>query len=67
MITSAEEFARLRVSQDSQEYRRAANESVLGSVWIDVVDRFPQLRKWVAQNKTIPIMILDRLSRDSDP
>jgi hypothetical protein len=67
MITSADEFAELRLSADSKKYLRAANESAPDEVWFEVISRFPLLRKWVAHNKTISIRILDLLSRDPDP
>ncbi|MFG0216855.1 hypothetical protein ACFU8X_27755 [Brevibacillus porteri] len=47
MITSAEEFVRLRTSKDPDEYLRAAWE---------------EASFWVAHNKTVPIEILKLLA-----
>ncbi len=65
-IDSAEEFYRLRTSSDPAEYRRAAHEEAALAVWLDVIRDFPDMRFWVAQNKTIPIEALEILSRDID-
>lgn len=66
MIESAEEFVALRTSNDPGEYERAAHESAADSVWLDVIDRFPEMRRWVAQNKTTSAAVLRRLSLDPD-
>jgi hypothetical protein len=67
MIISAEEFVALRGSRQQDEYIRAANDSASMEVWLDVIDRFPDLRIWVAHNKTVPVEVLALLARDSDP
>jgi len=67
MITNAEEFVGLRSSTNPDEYYRAAHEPAPEVVWYDIIARYPQMRSWVAHNKTVPIAILDRLSSDSDP
>ena len=41
MITSAEEFRDLRLSEDPAEYDRAAMEEAPLQVWRDVISRFP--------------------------
>jgi len=61
MIHSAEEFVALRASLLKDEYDRAATEEAPVSVWKDVIDRFPEYRKWVAYNKTVPLEILTLL------
>jgi hypothetical protein len=66
MIQNAEEFVRLRQSTDPQDYRRAAHEEASEVVWQDVIDRFPDMRKWVAQNKSVPLSILTKLASDDD-
>jgi hypothetical protein len=66
-IFSAEEFIRLRNSRDSEESRRAAHEPAPLEVWTDVIERYPQARFWVAQNKTVPVEILAVLAIDPDP
>ncbi|NML31665.1 hypothetical protein [Paraburkholderia antibiotica] len=61
MIHSAEEFIALRDSSLKDEYDRAATDEAPVSVWKDVIDRFPEYRKWVAHNKTVPLEILTLL------
>jgi len=63
MIKSAEEFVRLRDSEEKAEYDRSALEEAPVSVWRDVIFRYPSYRKWVAHNKTIPLEILEELCR----
>jgi chromatin segregation and condensation protein Rec8/ScpA/Scc1 (kleisin family) len=64
MIESAEEFARLRLSSTKEEYDRAAHEEAPVEVWIDVIENYPELRQWVAHNKTIPLEILECLVKN---
>lgn len=66
-IDSAAEFVRLRESGDSQEYRRAASEPASIMVWSEVIESYPEMRFWVAQNKTVPLEILKLLAHDEDP
>lgn len=66
MIESAEEFVRLRRSKSPEEYRRAAEDEAPVAVWVDVVRRYPDMREWVAHNKTTPIEILEILAHDED-
>lgn len=61
MIESAEEFSRLRLSSLKEEYDRAAHEEASVAVWIDVIENYPELRQWVAHNKTVPLEILKYL------
>lgn len=66
MIRSAEEFVLLRTSADSSMYQRAATEQASVDTWTDVVIRFPEMRTWVAHNKTILLEILKLLAQDTD-
>ncbi len=47
-------------------YGRAAEDEASEGVWRDVVDRFPDMRFWVAQNKTVPVSVLEELRNDQD-
>lgn len=66
MIESADEFYKLRNSDSPDEYNRAAREEATEEVWIDVLEKFHDMKIWVIHNKTVPISILRRLSEDSD-
>jgi hypothetical protein len=66
VITSAEEFVALRNSTEQAEYSRAANESAAEEVWLDVIAKYPEMRSWVAHNKTVPLGILRLLAKDPD-
>jgi hypothetical protein len=66
VISSAEEFVKLRDSEDPTEYQRAANEEAPDEVWLDVIRNHPEMRVWVVHNKTVPLAVLDLLSRDTD-
>jgi len=66
MINSPEEFIHLRTSDDPVEYLRAAHESAPLEVWQTLVACHPDMRLWVAQNKTVPLEILARLAVDED-
>ena len=62
MIKSAEEFKRLRESEIQEEYHRAATEKASIEVWNEVLNKYPDLAFWVAQNKTIPLEVLSTLA-----
>jgi len=65
-ITSADEFVRLRTSESPEDYRRAASEDAPLDVWYAVIADHPEMRFWVAQNKTVPTAVLELLSEDAD-
>ncbi|WP_432095282.1 hypothetical protein [Streptomyces sp. bgisy100] len=67
MIDSAEEFVRLRFSDDPEEYGRASSEPAAPDVWREVIEGYPEARFWVAHNKTVPLEILWVLADDPDP
>jgi hypothetical protein len=66
MIESPEEFRRLRESENPAEYRRAAHDEASIEVWLEVIRRWPDMRVWVAQNKTVPVSVLEILVNDPD-
>jgi len=66
MIRSAEEFAQLRLSENPEEYGRAATDSASIEVWRDTAAKYPHLRFWIAQNKTVPSEMLVELAQDPD-
>lgn len=64
MISSAEEFVRLRLSDNQDEYLRAAWDEAPIEVWLEIIDNYPDMRFWVAQNKMVPAEILEILAED---
>jgi len=66
VIESADEFVRLRTSEDPADYGQAAHDEAEEATWHEVIDGFPEMRFWVAQNKTVPLSILERLRQDAD-
>jgi hypothetical protein len=66
MIYSADEFVRLRTSENPDDYHRAANEEASEAVWFEVLERFPEMRSWVAHNKSVPLSVLRVLADDAD-
>lgn len=65
-ITTAEEFRRLRTSDVRQEYERAAYAPLPDPVALEVIRQFPDLREWVAYNKSVSIEVLRVLATDDD-
>jgi hypothetical protein len=66
VITSAAEFVRLRTSENPSEYGRAAHEEAPDSVWLEIIRDLPDMRVWVAHNRTVPLSVLQTLAEDSD-
>lgn len=62
MIQNATEFLELRKSKDQEDYLRASNEEAPLSVWYEVLNLYPEMAFWVAQNKTIQYEILEKLA-----
>jgi len=67
MIKTADEFIRLRQSDNMEEQYRAGHDTADMSVWLDVIKTYPELKTWVIYNKTIQIEILEILCTDQDP
>ena len=67
MIKTADEFIKLRQSEDKVEQIRAGHETAEINVWHDVIKNYPEYKRWVIYNKTIPIEILELLSLDLNP
>ena len=66
MIESDDEFRRLRESENPEEYRCAAHDEAPVEVWLEVIRRWPDMRFWVAHNKTVPVAVLEILVNDPD-
>lgn len=65
-IESAAEFVALRTSENPDQYHRAAHEEAPLEVWLDVIRQYPEMREWVAHNKTVPMEVLRLLASDPD-
>jgi hypothetical protein len=66
MIKSAAEFHKLRCSEHRDDYERASWDKAPLGVWLAIIDEHPEMRFWVAHNKTVPMEILAILARDAD-
>ncbi len=66
MITSAEEFEKLRCSDNMADQDRATWEEASVEIWLDVIERYSHLKSWVIHNKKVPHKILEILSDDND-
>lgn len=66
MIESAAEFRELRQSDDPELYNRAATENAALATWTSIIQSMPDMRFWVAHNKTVPVSVLAILATDPD-
>ena len=66
MINSAAEFLGLRTSDAPEDQHRASMEPAPIEVWEELIRDYPDMRFWVAQNKTVPADILKVLATDGD-
>jgi hypothetical protein len=66
MMISAEDFVALRRSRNQANYLRAATDRAPTHIWLDVIAQLPDMRIWVAHNKTVPAEILSILARDTN-
>ena len=62
MIQSAEEFVDLRTKNDPE----ATHGKALKSVWLAILNRYPDFKEWVVHNKTVPVSVLRLLASDPD-
>lgn len=66
MISSAAGWISMRTSEDLELQRKSAWEAAPMEVWEEIVEFHPDMRFWVAQNKTVALEILARLATDED-
>jgi hypothetical protein len=66
MIETVDEFIRLVKSDDPDERRRSAWEDALPQVWRSLVKGHPEMRFWVAHNRTVPEEMLRILAVDPE-
>lgn len=67
MIETAQEFVRLRSSENPDEYRRASSETASEETWREVITNYPEMAFGVVQNKTVPHSILELLAYHAEP
>lgn len=65
-IHSAKEFVQLRTSSNPDDYQKSAHYFADESVWFDVIKHYPEMKKWVIHNKTVPMSVLELLANDDD-
>lgn len=65
-MKSAEEYMRLRESEDRLEQLRAVHEELPLEIWLEIIEEFPDARWSVARNKTVPLEVLEILAKDPD-
>jgi hypothetical protein len=66
VIESADQFVLLQTSEDPELYQKAATDSATEETWREVIEKYPDMRVWVARNKTVPSSILEILSHDKN-
>lgn len=66
MIDDANEWIRLRRSDDPDDQQRAMTEAVPVAAWAEVYDRAPDLRPFMAAHGGVASAWLERLARDPD-
>ena len=67
MIKTASEFIALRTSTIPEEYQRAGREEAPFEVWMELIENHPEMRFWVACNKTVISKELQTiLAKDED-
>ncbi len=67
MINSSSEFIRLRTSNLPGEYKRAGCEEASYEVWVELIEKHPEMRVWAARNRTINTEIQKMLLKSEDP
>lgn len=67
MIADAEEFVQLRLSTTPADYMRAAEEEASIETWLRVIEDYPEMKRWVALNKTVQLEVLRVLAKDAEP
>jgi hypothetical protein len=66
MIKDCAEFMKLRESDNLDDQYRAGHDEADVKVWLDIIENYPEFKKWVVNNKTIQIEVLEILCIDKD-
>lgn len=62
----ADEWVRLRTSDQHEDYERASWMEMPLAAWQSVLDRYPDMAKWVAHAKRTPDDVLRQLAAHPD-
>ena len=65
-ITTADEFIRLRTSDNRLDNERSEWAAMPSPVWQELLSEHPEMKFWLAHNRTTPPEILAELARDAD-
>ncbi len=65
-ITSSDEYIAMLDSEDTEINVQAAYVSASEEVWYNIIASYPEVKKWVINNKTVPHSILEYLANDPD-
>lgn len=57
----------MRQTDTPSDQSRASQDEASLEVWLGVVAAYPEMRQWVAHNKTVPAAVLQALAGDPDP
>lgn len=66
VIKSAEEFLRLRFSDSEEDQIRANSDSASEEVWLNVIEKYPEMKEYVARNQSVTANILNILANDGN-
>jgi hypothetical protein len=66
VIETVAEFIRLVESDSAADRRRSAWEEAAGGVWLALIEKHPEMRFWVAHNRTLPVDAMRILAADED-
>lgn len=66
MITSVDEFVRLCISEDRDEYRRVKTDDVSEDILSAVLSKFPELVDCVIHSNSVTVQILETLAKSPE-
>ena len=67
MLTTSEEFVALVDQGDAVSQERLRSETATESVWMEIINKYPDYKPAVSLKKNLPDGILKLLATDSDP
>lgn len=67
VVDQIDQWVALLTSEEPDDRQRAASVSLPEATWREVIGRHPDLKVAVAQNKHVPLSVLELLAGDDDP